>query len=400
MSSFMETIKKIELILKGYTYNSASQYIKYKKMTGKISDFDKKILFSYPINGINTRIYDDFYSAKKFIEDKNKKFDAVYCIKTRYGYCLQNNEIVNDDFIVELIKDKGILVRDTFNSLMTQIFKVEYVDNQYFINGKTKTEEEIRKFIGKTKVGRLVLENSKISEEVKALTGFEYPLLHVPVYRYRDEYVIDDLYFAEHMEGGKIKLYSKKVKAADKEMSYAKEAVKIAENIASTYKGTEYINVAFKVLDGELRIDHIDTGLDLLFYRNNREKEGDLFEKIQKKGFFKRIKDYAFSVIAKKKGFLDYMYAYWLRDLKSDFFHSDTPLSKKIWANRRGFYSYRIEQYGLTKENYKNFLSDYDYKRIRPLNLNYAKWLTDKITTYYMLVKDYGQFLAKHYYII
>lgn len=37
------------------------------------------------------------------------------------------------------------------------------------------------------------------------------------------------------------------------------------------------------------------------------------------------------------------------------------PLRQKIWAQKRGFLSDKIAFYGLTEENYKDYLSDFDY---------------------------------------
>ena len=59
--------------------------------------------------------------------------------------------------------------------------------------------------------------------------------------------------------------------------------------------------------------------------------------------------------------------------------------SKKIWALYRGFRPTRIQQYGLTKDNFKDYLSDVDYFRLHPINNHFAFWVNDKITLKYML---------------
>ncbi len=73
------------------------------------------------------------------------------------------------------------------------------------------------------------------------------------------------------------------------------------------------------------------------------------------------------------------------------------PLKDKLWAYRHGFLSYRIPQYGITRENYKNFISDYDYRYVIFLNNRYKIWLEDKITIKYICSK-YSQFFPKYYY--
>ena len=56
----------------------------------------------------------------------------------------------------------------------------------------------------------------------------------------------------------------------------------------------------------------------------------------------------------------------------------------KKWALERGFYPGRVELYGLTEENYKNYVPDYKYFMLHPMNNHFLKWL-DKTTLKYVL---------------
>ena len=85
------------------------------------------------------------------------------------------------------------------------------------------------------------------------------------------------------------------------------------------------------------------------------------------KDVFARIRAYTFAWRAHRRGFVDFMYRNWLRGVQEDNQTAHTTRAQKRWAHKRGFYSYRIAQYGLTEENYRSFLSDYQYKRLRPL---------------------------------
>lgn len=71
-----------------------------------------------------------------------------------------------------------------------------------------------------------------------------------------------------------------------------------------------------------------------------------------------------------------------LRDDENAFPVDD--IDKKKWALERGFYPGRIELYGLTEENYKNFVPDYQYFMLHPMNNHFLKWL-DKTTLKYVL---------------
>lgn len=62
-----------------------------------------------------------------------------------------------------------------------------------------------------------------------------------------------------------------------------------------------------------------------------------------------------------------------------------TDDSTKKWALSRGFYPGRVELYGLTEENYKNYLPDYPYFMAHPLNHHFKIWVNDKLTLKYVL---------------
>lgn len=54
------------------------------------------------------------------------------------------------------------------------------------------------------------------------------------------------------------------------------------------------------------------------------------------------------------------------------------------WALRRGFYPGRVALYGLNEQNYRDFVPDYQYFMLHPLNNHFLKWL-DKTTLKYVL---------------
>lgn len=101
-----------------------------------------------------------------------------------------------------------------------------------------------------------------------------------------------------------------------------------------------------------------------------------------------------------KKGFREYMLAVWLNTVKDDFFNTKgVPLYKKIWAWKRGFPSYRIEQYGLNNRNWKSILSDYDYAWLNRINNTYQKWINDKTTMRYVL-QPVKKYLPEYYFFV
>ena len=71
-----------------------------------------------------------------------------------------------------------------------------------------------------------------------------------------------------------------------------------------------------------------------------------------------------------------------LRDDENAFPVADDE--KKKWALERGFYPGRIELYGLTEDNYKDYVPDFQYFMLHPMNNHFLKWL-DKTTLKYVL---------------
>ena len=100
------------------------------------------------------------------------------------------------------------------------------------------------------------------------------------------------------------------------------------------------------------------------------------------------------------KGLLPYLSVRWLKEMSVDFFtNRDVGPVKKLWAYKKGFISYRIGQYGITKENVGDFISDFEYKWLRHINNGYKSWFEDKITFKYILPEFKDCFPAYYYHI-
>lgn len=78
--------------------------------------------------------------------------------------------------------------------------------------------------------------------------------------------------------------------------------------------------------------------------------------------------------------------------------NKQTTWKQKIWAQRRGFLSDKIAFYGLTEDNYKYYLSDFDYWKLHPINGYFSKWIDDKLTTK-MILQPFNDYLPEYYYL-
>ena len=69
------------------------------------------------------------------------------------------------------------------------------------------------------------------------------------------------------------------------------------------------------------------------------------------------------------------------------------------WAHNLGFLAESAHAYGLTDQTAPNYLSDYDFNRLWPLNEWQRIWINDKLTLKYCLAgTDYDKYLPKYYY--
>ena len=96
---------------------------------------------------------------------------------------------------------------------------------------------------------------------------------------------------------------------------------------------------------------------------------------------------------------MDYKWAkMFVKKLADDerFFPVDGDVKK--WALERGFYPGRVDMYGLTADNYRTFMPDYQYFMLHPLNNHFLKWL-DKTTLKYVLNSNGCESSMPEYYI-
>lgn len=99
----------------------------------------------------------------------------------------------------------------------------------------------------------------------------------------------------------------------------------------------------------------------------------------------------------KKEGFYPGYGSSWLKEAMFEFKDSKLPIKDRLWALKRGFYPYRIDQYGLNNDNYAQMLSDRDYKMLYPINNRYRTYIDDKLIMKYML-RPFDEYLPKYYF--
>lgn len=73
--------------------------------------------------------------------------------------------------------------------------------------------------------------------------------------------------------------------------------------------------------------------------------------------------------------------------------------SEQQWAMERGFVPDKIGIFGLNDSNYHEYLSDFDYLMMHPLNNHFAFWINDKLTLKYMLDSTALKSIMPKYYL-
>lgn len=101
--------------------------------------------------------------------------------------------------------------------------------------------------------------------------------------------------------------------------------------------------------------------------------------------------------MVQKKGYSAYYVSFYRKELRKNYLSSSLPQKQKKWAYQRGFNPWRIEQYGLTEENYKDVISDRDYFYLHPINNRYSVWIDNKLTMKYILA-PFDKYLPKYYF--
>lgn len=98
------------------------------------------------------------------------------------------------------------------------------------------------------------------------------------------------------------------------------------------------------------------------------------------------------------KGLVPYQSVRWIGDMVRDFKEPNgISVGQKLWAYRYGLLSYRITQYGITKENREQFISDLEYRWLRHINKKYKYWLEDKISIKY-IASQFNECFPGYYY--
>ena len=341
---------------------------------------------------------EDFLEALKnkkrfqMIPSEVSKRYRTYLLEYRDGDFIVNNEVIEYERLEALVNRVGryYVVREyseTRNDIK-EMFNGHEPIFKFIIRNDENNEAEILSAAVQTEhpyefgvyVGRRFSEFESHEIKIEINSG-EF---------FNGEY--EEVYLGTVPEWNSICEQVKKAAAFMSEIEYMGLFIKITDN------GLKIVDYGRKP-DRPVKME-VDSPLNLYLKKKAAEKTARLENhQLDTKTPFKWKVLRFFKKHYFRKGFREYMLAVWLNTVKDDFKNTKAPLSKKIWAWRRGFPSYRIEQYGLTNQNWKNILSDYDYAWLNRINNGYQKWINDKLTMRYVF-EPLKQYLPEYYYFI
>lgn len=396
--------RSLYLVMQGFKYQTAKQYLKLRQNHQNPQQL-KAVMRLLPFNSTYDKVLNDILSTEMVLQECSDCFAAPYALlmeldgQKRLCFLPHSpKEITQEtESLIALLRNKGaLLVRVSANMYPTRFQVWCYAAGRYYINDDKKSEQAMYQAVENLPSDTL------ISEYVAPAVDYDFacPMLHLMLVKTESgdfatarEYIAD-ISCADARVGVKPQDNDARVVAARRLAAY----------VSRKFYELPYIHLTILLGQDRFILMQLDTGRDLPYCTELPHEVVQLVERMEKHrpamsrtARKEQLYRYFTSWQAKRKGFMDFMYRNWLRGLKEDNKVRCTTQQEKYWAHQRGFYSYRIKQYHLTEENYRDILSDYDYKQIRPLNCRYHKWLWNKVMAYFVL-SPFQPYLPTYYF--
>lgn len=402
--NFRTVLDTGSLMLRGFSLSGAETWLRLKKLhlDGRVNAAgvtNRRLCAALPLDAGAALLFGDALTTAYVLCDHAAYLPQYYAaLLTRNGepFVLPLFGQTEDDPVALLRQTGCLLLRRAQNTPDGRQTVLAWRDGSFFADGAPISETELRALLR-------CKEDSLLMEQVGAP---EEPTLHVALDG------AGKLLFALLTRDADAPCRAEELARVDAQGYYTQngerrqvadfaEVLNALREIAADFRELTYLDFSVRFCADGFRIVRVDTGEELTYLHDT----GDfLAERLRghRRGmspaqFVRHLWLSYWIVAAKRRGFLSFMYRHWREAIWLDRLSPRTTLREKHWAHRRGFLSHRIAQYGLTEENYKNCLSDRDYRWLRPINNHYSKWLEDKVTVRYVLQK-YSRFLPSYYY--
>lgn len=392
------------LVLQGFKYQSAKQYLRLRNSHHNPEQL-KMLMRVMPFNNAFDKMLNDILSAGMVLQERSDCFATPYALimeldgQKKLCALPHSPEGITQETesLIVLLRNKGaLLVRASGNMYPIRFQVWRYAAGRYYVDDTEMSEQAMYQTVENLPSDTLISEYVVPAADY----GFACPVLHLVLVKTESgDFVTAQEYIAD------ISCVDARpgIKPQDNDARVA-DARRFAAYVSRKFYELPYMHLSILLGQDRFILIQLDTGRDLPYCKELPHEVVRLLERMEKDmpvmsraARKEKLYRYFTSWQAKRKGFVDFMYRNWLRGLKEDNKVRCTTRQEKRWAHQRGFYSYRIRQYHLTEENYRDILSDYDYKRIRPLNCRYHKWLWDKLMAYFVL-SPFQNYLPTYYY--
>ena len=120
---------------------------------------------------------------------------------------------------------------------------------------------------------------------------------------------------------------------------------------------------------------------------------------MKQKGVGRKIKYMQYAMLAKKNGVISFRIDRIAKEYADSYYDCpNVTTAEKKWFAEKGYGAYKINWYGMTHENCKDFISDFVfYNRKNYANKKFDTWFDNKLTTYYLLA-PFKKNMPSHYF--
>lgn len=399
------------MVLGGYTFHAAQFYLRMEKTCPEANRaLLKKLLLSDPMRKRMDELFADLLTTTRVLG--REYFPSLYGLAVTVGgrrivpLAGAAPELTAKDWLTFLRERNGCWILPNEHRAKGRLYRISRQGEMLLLDGAEQTDAELLAFLNQLPDQTLLLEH--IEPAGDACPEAELPVLHYALLRRECETEEILLQWEDHgnKKGYSPFSFSTVDRKPDRQDDRVRGVGNFAQEIARRYPEMPYVGVNAVLTEDGFTVLRVDTGTELAWVHpltDSCRRAAQILcggrKKNTLKDVFARIRAYTFAWRAHRRGFVDFMYRNWLRGVQEDNQTAHTTRAQKRWAHKRGFYSYRIAQYGLTEENYRSFLSDYQYKRLRPLNPGFQKWFWNK-TNLPDILADYSEHLPRYFFRI
>lgn len=418
-----ETIKAIHK--KGYLCRSIQRYdLLNHPDCDYVTDLD--YLNLSPYNSSMSKWISDMLTTTRVLAPYGEHFRRIYfSIIRRDGKPMflrvdQEDRAYTLDDVIELLKKKRRLeLRPVYWESKSPRYNMSYFSGRIYINGHRCNRRDLARLFGRMEANYVIADHVNLyyafNEELQVDHSLEFWLANDGENGPRMLSAVMNFYWTDHEENRRVQemmpvdMETGAFTAPQGEMTvpgWADIKARILE-ICGQLKQLSYFSVSVALQEEQPFIFLYFSPKPMLpgmpFHQELNDYLKTRAAKLTKRTFvqqWKGMRERLFNRHVKKhcrQGIRPYMQKLWNSAVRSDLWHTKgVSLPKKIWCWKRGFLSYRSYQYGLTKDNYTEFLSDYDYHWLNRINNDYQKWVNDKTTFRYVL-EPFKEYIPRYY---